>query len=339
MLEPFFCRFVGYAWPCYSFLCFIPPAWVFPGDSLFPLAVGDIIITSHYFLLRLHPLQMSHPIRGFPASTHPHACILSSGGIPQGSFFIHLSERKHLLLKIHQAQLIHHLFVSYIQGKCMFTWQTAPTLLVFQHNPNLFDACTHDLSLTFILKMVDWIFENALAAINSLPSIPTSVLESADGLRLGDVCFVKIHTTLWMHAVSLALLKKLVANGGFNLECKANGDYSHSTAILLTLNPDAQLKDIESMGIRLVVHQHGSLLAPISSIAKLISYIHNMLKFKRASSSPQVRTYCMIIGNYGGYMVYATEPPFCIAYPLEFIDKMTMLKWHSVIQTTTQSRS
>ena len=41
-----FAGFAGYAWPCYSFLSFIPCTWVFPGDSLFPLAVGDIIITS-----------------------------------------------------------------------------------------------------------------------------------------------------------------------------------------------------------------------------------------------------------------------------------------------------
>ena len=31
--------------------------------------------------------------------------------------------------------------------------------------------------------------------------------------------------------------------------------------------------------------------------------------------------YCMIIGNYSGHMGYATEPPFCVAYPLEFINK------------------
>ena len=165
-----------------------PPCGYFQG---FPLPIG---CWWHHYYVMLHPtealpLWLSHPIRGLPTLTHPHACILPSGGILQGSFFIHLSERKHLLLKIHQAQLTHHLFVSYIQGKCMFTWHTAATLLVFQHNPHLFDVCahdlSHDLSLTFILKMVDWTFEDALAAINSPPSIPTSVLESADGLCLG----------------------------------------------------------------------------------------------------------------------------------------------------------
>ena len=71
------------------------------------------------------------------------------------------------------------------------------------------------------------------------------------------------------------------------------------------------------------VHWHGALLAPISSMAKLISYVHDMLKFERASSSSQVRTYCMIIGNYGGHMAYATELPFA-----------WLIHWNSLIRRT-----
>ena len=124
-----------------------------------------------------------------------------------------------------------------------------------------------------------------------------------------------------MHTVSLTLLEKLVAGGCFNPECKADGDYSCSTAILLMLTPDAQLKEIESMGIGLVVHWHRVPLAPISSVAKLISYIHDIQKFEIASSSPQVMMYCIIIGNYSGHLAYTIELSFCVAYPLEFIDK------------------
>ena len=46
--------------------------------------------------------------------------------------------------------------------------------------------------------MVGWTFENALAAIQSPPSIPFPVLLSMDGLRLGDICFAKIQMTLCM---------------------------------------------------------------------------------------------------------------------------------------------
>ena len=29
----------------------------------------------------------------------------------------------------------------------------------------------------------------------------------------------------------------------------------------------------------------------------------------------------MLLGNYSGYMAYTTDLPFCIAYPLEFMDR------------------
>ena len=92
--------------------------------------------------------------------------------------------------------------------------------------------------------MANWTFEDELTAIQSLPSIPTSVLQSVGGLRLGDICFVKIHTTLQMHAIPLTILERWVENGSFNPECMVEGDYSRSMAILLALNPDARCKDI-----------------------------------------------------------------------------------------------
>ena len=93
--------------------------------------------------------------------------------------------------------------------------------------------------------MVDWAFEDALATIQSLPSIPTLVLHSADGICLGDIRFAKIHTTLQMHAVLLTVLEKWVENGNFNPENMAEANYSHSTAIMVALYPDALLNDRE----------------------------------------------------------------------------------------------
>ena len=92
--------------------------------------------------------------------------------------------------------------------------------------------------------MADYTFDG-LTAIQSLPSIPTSVLQSADGIHLGDVHFAQIHTTLWMCTMLLAVLKKWVENGGFNPKYMVEADYSHSTAILLMLYPDTLLNDIE----------------------------------------------------------------------------------------------
>ena len=67
--------------------------------------------------------------------------------------------------------------------------------------------------------MVNWTFEDVLTAIQSLPSIPTSVLQSADGLHLGDIHFVKIHNTLQMCTMPLTILERWVENGSFNPEC------------------------------------------------------------------------------------------------------------------------
>ena len=111
-------------------------------------------IPSSHWLLVTSLLFMPLPAKALPLldessnqrlffPDRPCTCILPSGGIPQGSFFIHLSERKHLL-KIHQAQLTHHVFDSYVQGKCMFTWHTAPTLHVLQHTLHLLAMCAHD---------------------------------------------------------------------------------------------------------------------------------------------------------------------------------------------------
>ena len=78
--------------------------------------------------------------------------------------------------------------------------------------------------------------------------------------------------------VSLALFERLIADGSFNPECMAESDYSHSTAILLAFIPDDKLKDIERVGIRLVICQHSGPLGMISSVDQFISYIRDALK-------------------------------------------------------------
>ena len=169
--------------------------------------------------------------------------------------------------------------------------------------------------------MADWTFEDVLAAIQSPPSIPTSVLQSVDGIRLGDVHFTKIRTTLWMCAISFMVLEKWVEDGSFNPEHMAEADYSHSTAILLMLYPDALINNIETMDIGLIVRQCKALLGQVSSIPQLIKYVCSLLEFERQSLTPICMTYCMIVGSYGGHLAYATDPPFCMAYALDFINK------------------
>ena len=301
---------------------FYAPAWVFPGDFLFTLAVGDVIITSYHFLSMLHPFQMSHPIRGFPALTHPCTCMIT---IWRGYSQLHSSSnfrRGNILCSQHTSTDNTSLTWMHTFKVSVCCWCAASTLLIFQHTSHLLVCILMtNVCFSFLLKMVDWTFEDALTTIQSLPFIPASILQSVDGICLGDICFAMIHTTLQMHAIPLTILEKWVENGSFNPEHMVEGDYSHSTAILLTLNPDAQCKDIESVGIRLIVHQHKALLGQISSIPHLIRYTCSLMEAEGQSAAPIQRTYCMIMGNYSGHMPFATDPPFCIVYSWDFVNE------------------
>ena len=179
----------------------------------------------------------------------------------------------------------------------------------------------HRTNNFFLLKMADWTFEDALTAIQSPPSILASVLQSTDGLHLGDIHFAKIHTTLWMCVMPLTVLEKWVGNGSFNLEHMAEGDYSHSTAILIALNANAWGTDLESVGVRLIIQWHKAPLAHISTIPLLIRYSHSLLVAEGQYTEPEHRTFWTIMGNYGRHMTFATDPLFCMAYSLDFILK------------------
>ena len=91
-------------------------------------------------------------------------------------------------------------------------------------------------------------------------------------------------------------------------------DYSHSTTILLAFVPNADLMDIESVGIRMVLHWHGGSLASISSMQTFLENIHSDLKDIHKLNMQTRCTYVMLIGNYGGHRAFATDLPYCIAY-------------------------
>ena len=100
----------------------------------------------------------------------------------------------------------------------------------------------------------------------------------------------------------------------------AEGDYSHSTAILIVLNPNVQGTALENTNIGLVVCQHKAPVGQIGTILNLIKYTCSLMEAEQQSSEPMRRMICTIVGNYGGYMVFAMDPPFCTTYPLCFAD-------------------
>ena len=57
-------------------------------------------------------------------------------------------------------------------------------------------------------------------------------------------------------------------------------------------------------------------MGQIEDIPKLIAHARSQLQ---EGKSPQ--TFCIIVGDYGGFMGFATDLPFCTAYPLLFANK------------------
>ena len=171
------------------------------------------------------------------------------------------------------------------------------------------------------MQMTGWTFEDAIAAIQSPHSIPISVLLSTDGLRLRDICFAKIQTTLHMWTIPITVLEKSVADGSFNLEHMAEGDYSCSTAILILLNPNKEGTVLKSASIRLIIRWHMGPVGQVNDITKLMMYARSLMNVEWQSSDTACRTFCTIVGDYGSHMGFVTDPPFCMAYPLSFVHK------------------
>ena len=96
-------------------------------------------------------------------------------------------------------------------------------------------------------------FEKALVAIQSPPSIPFTTLVSLVGLHLGDIHFTKIQTNLHMRTVAIAVLEEWILNRSFNPGLKPDEDCSHTTAILIVLIPNTQGTALTYSSVGLIV--------------------------------------------------------------------------------------
>ena len=89
-------------------------------------------------------------------------------------------------------------------------------------------------------------------------------------------------------------------------------------AILLAFIPDTCLMDIECMVIGNVIQKHGSPLGDLSSIPVVMDSIHSVLACECKTGSLKHRAYIMLIGNYGGHMAFATDPPYCVVDAMDY---------------------
>ena len=165
--------------------------------------------------------------------------------------------------------------------------------------------------------MTTWSFRDALEELELRGHFNESVLQSALGC-LGYIHFTEIQTTIKMRAVPVRTFLRFVKQGCFSADNMPPDGNSHTTAILLAFIPDTRLMDIEHMGIGSMVQRCGSPLGDISSIPVVMDSIRRVLDSEHMKSLLKCRAYMMLIGNYGGHMAFATDPPYCVAYAADY---------------------
>ena len=127
-----------------------------------------------------------------------------------------------------------------------------------------------------------------------------------------------MQTTLRMHTVHFRTFIRYVEQGSFNADKLPLEGYSQTTAILLAFIPDRRLEDIESVGIGNVIRRRGSPKGDLSNISTVIDTIRSILKTEHQKVLMRRRVYMVLIGNYGGHMAFPMDPPYCVAYSVDY---------------------
>ena len=166
--------------------------------------------------------------------------------------------------------------------------------------------------------MTTWSFREALEELKTRSHFNESVLWSTIGLHLGDIRFTEIQTTIKMCVVPVRMFLRFVNQGAFNADNLPLHGCSHTTAILLAFIPNMHLTDIERVVIGNVIQRCGTPLGDISSITMVMDSIHSVLASEYKKSKLKCRAYMMLIGNYGGHMAFAIDPPYCVAYAVDY---------------------
>ena len=126
--------------------------------------------------------------------------------------------------------------------------------------------------------MATWSFRDALEELEVRRQFDESMLQSDMGLRLGDIRFAEIQTSIKMRAVRFSTFLHYIKDGSFNHDNLAPHCCSQTTAILLAFLPDRHIQDIESIGIGCVIRRYGTPMGDVSSIGMMIDSVRSVLK-------------------------------------------------------------
>ena len=166
--------------------------------------------------------------------------------------------------------------------------------------------------------MTTWSFRDALEELEVKHHFDKSILQSNVGLCLGDIRFAEIQTSIKIRVVHFNTFMQFVEQGCFNADNLPIDGCSQTMAILLAFIPDRCLEDIESIGIGNMIRRHGSPIGDLSHIKMVIDTILSILTTERHKSPMKCRAYAVLIGNYGGHMAFATDPPYCVTYSTDY---------------------
>ena len=166
--------------------------------------------------------------------------------------------------------------------------------------------------------MTTWSFRDALEELEVKRHFDKSILWSNVGLCLGDIRFAEIQTSIKICVVHFSMFIQFVEQGHFNADNLPIDGCSQTMAILLAFIPDRCLEDIESVGIGNVIRRRGSPIGDLSSINMVIDTIRSILTTECKKSPMKCRAYAVLIGNYGGHMAFATDPPYCVVYSMDY---------------------
>ena len=123
-----------------------------------------------------------------------------------------------------------------------------------------------------------------------------------------------------MQQVSPAYLKSLVNDNSFQPEGVKPNVYSSTTAILIVFISNEEHQGIEHMHISLVVHCEECHLYMQDGILPFMKSTEADLKKVRDRRTQNkdpggVRSYTLLVANYGGIMAIPTDPLYCLVYP------------------------
>ena len=189
------------------------------------------------------------------------------------------------------------------------------------------DTALLTLAIIFplVFQMAALNFNCILLKLANQGSILQDMLQSQDGLNLGDIRFCPIQQTLQMQCISLDYLQGLITESAFmppTLESTLK--LSRTTAILLIFQADDQHEKITDIYVGLVVHRIDSCLYALDWILDFVSDIEVDLKVVcdalKAGGDPGKRhAFCLFINNYGGTLSIPMDLPYCLIYPTSYM--------------------